>query len=408
MTDDCVRDMAVQAKAKGLTIFLNHKYNVPEDVFGVATGAAVTSREQQDGNPIWDLDLDIDLAGTNERVPKTYALIKQDKVKLGVSIGAMIEDWDFKDEDKGFFGGLLIKKVNLLEASIVGIPAQQRSWVQNAVWAIKALARAQEPELVEAEWTSAYINNLPDSAFACIDGGGKKDGDGKTTPRSLRHYPHHDANGKLDQAHLNAALSRVGDSSNAQCGKSHLNGHKGGGKSMEADDTLDQEPLVLDPPISTNAEDEVVDDDHVPEFSPAPGDAEEDDSAAAESEEPPVAAAAEPIETAPVPEQPTVIQNSQDTRLIEATVSTLEAAIGEIATLREANTSLTGQVARLTRERDAATQVAESAAELIERIATTPLGRKTVIREKTSDFRSTVAAIYGPEVAAAMPMEIET
>ena len=63
-----------------------------------------------------------------------------------------------------------------------------------------------------AEWTSAYINDLPDSAFACIDAKG-------------RHYPHHDASGKLDMPHLRNAMSRMGDASNTQCGKSHLMAH---------------------------------------------------------------------------------------------------------------------------------------------------------------------------------------
>lgn len=63
-----------------------------------------------------------------------------------------------------------------------------------------------------AEWTAAYINDLPDSAFACIDDAG-------------RHYPHHDASGAVDLPHLRAALSRIGDTANAQCGKGHLQAH---------------------------------------------------------------------------------------------------------------------------------------------------------------------------------------
>src|SRR5213078_1924721 len=40
-----------------------------------------------------------------------------------------------------------------------------------------------------------------------------------------RFYPHHDSSGTLDLPHLRAALSRVGDSSNQQCGKGHLEAH---------------------------------------------------------------------------------------------------------------------------------------------------------------------------------------
>jgi len=63
-----------------------------------------------------------------------------------------------------------------------------------------------------ATWSSAYITALPDSAFACIDSEG-------------RHYPHHNSSGALDLPHLRAALSRLGDASNTQCGKGHIMRH---------------------------------------------------------------------------------------------------------------------------------------------------------------------------------------
>ena len=47
-------------------------------------------------------------------------------------------------------------------------------------------------EALEAAKASAAISDLPDSAFAYIEAGGKKDDSGKTTPRSLRHFPVHD------------------------------------------------------------------------------------------------------------------------------------------------------------------------------------------------------------------------
>lgn len=69
----------------------------------------------------------------------------------------------------------------------------------------------------KAEWTTAFINDLPDAAFAVILKSGKKDKGGKTTPRSLRLLPHHTAavtNGRdnktVDLPHLRNALARVG------------------------------------------------------------------------------------------------------------------------------------------------------------------------------------------------------
>ncbi|MGH8012572.1 MAG: phage protease, partial [Candidatus Binataceae bacterium] len=58
-------------------------------------------------------------------------------------------------------------------------------------------------------WTRAYIDQLPDSAFAYIAAAGKKDATGRTKPRSLRHFPLRDKNGKLDYEHVRDALSRA-------------------------------------------------------------------------------------------------------------------------------------------------------------------------------------------------------
>lgn len=54
--------------------------------------------------------------------------------------------------------------------------------------------------------TTGSINSLPDSDFAFIESGGKKDPEGKTIPRSLRHFPVHDA------AHTRNALARMSQS----------------------------------------------------------------------------------------------------------------------------------------------------------------------------------------------------
>jgi hypothetical protein len=76
-------------------------------------------------------------------------------------------------------------------------------------------------------WSSSYITNLPDSAFACIDSDG-------------RHYPHHDAQGKLDLPHLRNGRARARPQGTASCGYRHLfEVHKlpsdrSDGKAMEA------------------------------------------------------------------------------------------------------------------------------------------------------------------------------
>jgi hypothetical protein len=72
-----------------------------------------------------------------------------------------------------------------------------------AVDAVMTAEAGRIVNAVKADMSGKSINDLPDSAFAYIESGGKKDGEGKTTPRSLRHFPIHDA------AHVRNALSRA-------------------------------------------------------------------------------------------------------------------------------------------------------------------------------------------------------
>lgn len=61
-------------------------------------------------------------------------------------------------------------------------------------------------ELAKRAESTANINDLPDSDFAYIESGGTKDDTGKTTPRSLRHFP------IMDAAHVRNALARASSS----------------------------------------------------------------------------------------------------------------------------------------------------------------------------------------------------
>lgn len=63
---------------------------------------------------------------------------------------------------------------------------------------------------VKERWDTAYVNDLPDSAFLYITPGGKKDEEGKTVPRNLRKLPYKDMGGDIDLPHLRNAISRLG------------------------------------------------------------------------------------------------------------------------------------------------------------------------------------------------------
>lgn len=111
-----------------MTIWLNHEYEVPKDIFGSALDARITQR----GSDVWDLDIDIAVNETNPRALDTWAAINAG-TKLGLSIGALLKDYTLEKD-----GSFVIRDVELLEASVVSIPANPRSWVQYAVKAAKA------------------------------------------------------------------------------------------------------------------------------------------------------------------------------------------------------------------------------------------------------------------------------
>lgn len=60
-----------------------------------------------------------------------------------------------------------------------------------------------------AVWSAKFVNDLPDSAFLFVEGGGTKDSEGKTTPRSKRHFPYKGPDGKVDLPHLRNAIARI-------------------------------------------------------------------------------------------------------------------------------------------------------------------------------------------------------
>jgi HK97 family phage prohead protease len=135
-----------RAANNNLTIFLNHSYNVPEDVAGSVESARIKTRGVDHlGNPNYDLEFDILVNDANDRAKQTFEAIERG-VKLGLSIGAAIPDGGAMREKKS--GALVISKVDLLETSLVGIPANPRSWVE---YAVKNLNGRELPEIDEAE-----------------------------------------------------------------------------------------------------------------------------------------------------------------------------------------------------------------------------------------------------------------
>lgn len=100
-----------------------------------------------------------------------------------------------------------------------------------------------------AQMSAADINDLPDEAFAYIEPGGSKDEQGKTVPRSLRHFPIHDA------AHVRNALARAPQSPHGEHAmkKIHAAAKKYGIGMMDRSDGTDGEYRRAVPDICVRA-----------------------------------------------------------------------------------------------------------------------------------------------------------
>lgn len=107
-------------------------------------------------------------------------------------------------------------------------------------------------DAVKAEWSTAFVNDLPDSSFLYISPGGQKDEAGKTVPRSNRHFPYKDAEGKIDIPHLRNAIARIpqsdvpnADALQAKAQRLLADAQGGGKMTGEEPEWQDGTPLAL-------------------------------------------------------------------------------------------------------------------------------------------------------------------
>lgn len=114
----------------GVTVFLNHRYNWPEDVFGTILRTRLVDRDGA-----LDLDMEIAVEDQNPRALQSYKMI-QNGTRAGVSVGVLVLDYETIDEKHLGRKIIVIKDVLPLEASVVGIPSNQRSWVHEAIKAM--------------------------------------------------------------------------------------------------------------------------------------------------------------------------------------------------------------------------------------------------------------------------------
>lgn len=121
---------------------------------------------------------------------------------LGMSIG-----YHTRDSKPERVSGKTIRRI--MDYDLKEYSFASRHVIANPRALVTGVKTAEDDDEVKAEWSTADVNNLPDSSFLLVSPGGQKDDEGKTVPRSLRHLPIRDADGKLDLPHLRNAIARI-------------------------------------------------------------------------------------------------------------------------------------------------------------------------------------------------------
>lgn len=152
----------------GSAIWMNHRYDVPDDIFGALGTAPEIERYEGGGpgilvpeGPYWGVKIEVDVARNNEKAMKSYRIIDEDGVRLGLSIGCQVTDYEVRKDEDGTPFGLDIAHIMPYEWSLVGIPCNQQSWIQNAVKGIFE-RYANVPKFSSAEEASYIKKNFRD------------------------------------------------------------------------------------------------------------------------------------------------------------------------------------------------------------------------------------------------------
>lgn len=164
MVASALQDMA--AAPVGLLIWLNHDYSVPDSLFG----SLVDHPSIIHKGGFSDLHLAVEVELENPAAAKTYRYI-QKKRRLGCSVGCSVEDYEIIKDGKDDTPLVHITHVRPVEWSVVGVPANQRSWVENAVRGMFENALKGHRRLEDAEQLAPIVKGLFPTDYAKIVGG---------------------------------------------------------------------------------------------------------------------------------------------------------------------------------------------------------------------------------------------
>ena len=195
-------------KLKGIAIKAGVSRNGRKYIVGELEKAAPSLKDKpilKDHNPT----VDNTVGRTTEAVFNDDAIEFEGYI-IDDSLAEKIEAGVIKEVSIGAYAKRLVKEnedddvvipvdMEFAELSFTPTPGVQGAMVSSY----------HENTIQEVPLTRKAINNLPDSAFAVIKPGGKKDEDGKTVPRGLRKFPFKKADGSMDLPRLRNALARI-------------------------------------------------------------------------------------------------------------------------------------------------------------------------------------------------------
>lgn len=128
LDEACQNSMLRQAA--NLTMWLNHSYKVPEDIAGTCVDPTLQAGTADDGTACVDLHIKLEIDPENPRAMKCWQHVNRG-TRLAFSIGGYFTDFDWVDEDDWWNWAVIVHDIELIEISLVGIPANRRSYTKN-------------------------------------------------------------------------------------------------------------------------------------------------------------------------------------------------------------------------------------------------------------------------------------
>jgi phage head maturation protease len=342
-TPRCVEKMASQANGSGMSIFLNHEYRIPEDLFGTTTEAVAIKRASADGaSMVTDMDLIGFINEANPRARETADAL-EGGARLGVSIGARIKDYRPRDE-KDPMGGWIIDDVELKETSIVGMPANPRSWVHYATKAINGFERERVKEATDMTKKATDIAQAPvDVSITDAE----------------------------DEETMKLMESAVTDPDTVK--------------------VLSTETMPGGPATMVDGEDEGQ-----PTFDGAPESDEDVPDAADDAAPEETTEKADGLDGSPEDEAESETP-VEDALSKELSSSAEDLSIAAVRAAKEEILKRDEEITQLKEELETALATLATATAIVEKIATTPVGRKAVVRKQVDDYRTRITGTYDPE-----------